>query len=106
MPPLEAKEWGADSVQQWEIVKDEYRASLGQINLYRLNLWRWDGAPMNPLYRVDSKPRMNPTPGGNGNVDEIKKTIRSSNAGSRVITRMVKGAGEEVDVDPGRQAWI
>ncbi|KAF8441845.1 chaperone for protein-folding within the ER, fungal-domain-containing protein, partial [Terfezia claveryi] len=47
--------------KQWEITEDGYRTELGQINPYRLNLWRWDGAPANPLYRVDSKPRMNPT---------------------------------------------
>jgi len=100
-------------MQQWEIVEDGYRVSLGQINPYRLNLWRWDGAPANPLYRVDSKPRMNPTTSeagsGGGNADGIKKTIRGSGTGSRVMERMVERAGKkmgEVDAGLEKEVWI
>ena len=113
-PPAGAKKWGAGELifmQQWEIVEDGYRASLGQTNPYRLNLWRWDGAPVNPLYRVDSKPRMNPTTSGagaGGNANEVKKTIRGSGAGSRVMERMIERVEQkmgEVDVDLGEEVW-
>ncbi|EPS39049.1 hypothetical protein H072_7183 [Dactylellina haptotyla CBS 200.50] len=41
--------------RSWEIVLDDYR---GQ---YRLNLFKFDGAPMNPLYLTYNPPQMLPT---------------------------------------------
>ncbi|KAK6531617.1 Reversal of tor2 lethality [Orbilia ellipsospora] len=41
--------------KSWEIVLDAYR---GQ---YRLNLFRFDGSPMNPLYLTYNPPQMLPT---------------------------------------------
>lgn len=99
-------------MQQWEITEDGYRAELEQISPYRLNLWRWDGAPANPLYRVDSKPRMNPTTseaGGKGNAAEIKKTVHSSGTENRVMERMVERAWKKLDVvdaASGKESWI
>ncbi|KAF8416165.1 chaperone for protein-folding within the ER, fungal-domain-containing protein [Tirmania nivea] len=98
--------------KQWEVVEDEYRALLGQANPYRLNLWRWDGTSANPLYRVDSKPRMNPITseaGVNGNAGEIKKTVHGSSTGSRAMKRTVGREGKkmgEVDADPGGNVGI
>ncbi|KAF3079157.1 Reversal of tor2 lethality [Orbilia oligospora] len=41
--------------RSWDIVKDDYR---GQ---FRLNLYKFDGAPMNPLYLTYKPPQMLPT---------------------------------------------
>ncbi|KAK6337725.1 Reversal of tor2 lethality [Orbilia brochopaga] len=41
--------------RSWDIVLDDYR---GQ---YRLNLYKFDGAPMNPLYLTYKPPQMLPT---------------------------------------------
>lgn len=99
-------------MQQWEIVEDGYRRSLGQTNSYRLNLRSLDGASANPLYRVDSKPRMNPAISGIGggiNAGEHKNIIRGLSTKSRVMERIVERMGEkmgEVDADLGKEVWV
>ncbi|KAI5779438.1 chaperone for protein-folding within the ER, fungal-domain-containing protein [Peziza echinospora] len=56
-------------VKRWEVVEDQYRKTINGKTQMRLNMWGFDGAPINPLYLASKDPVMNPT----GRLDAFKK---------------------------------
>lgn len=63
--------------QKYEVTTDKYH------NVQRLNLYQWDGTPMNPMYMVYSPPQMLPT----STLNPLMTSIAGSQAASKLKRR-------------------
>jgi len=83
--------------KRWEIVVDEYRG------MHRLNLYKFDGAPMNPMYLAYSPPQMLPTQTLNPTTRAPKATGASKLRVKRALPSNLKKA-EKINAD--KWWWI
>ncbi|KAG0132609.1 chaperone for protein-folding within the ER, fungal-domain-containing protein [Tuber indicum] len=83
--------------KRWEIFVDEYRG------MHRLNLYKFDGAPMNPMYLAYRPPQMLPTQTLNPTVSAPKATRASKLKVKRALPSNLKKA-ENINAD--RWWWI
>lgn len=84
--------------KSWEIVLDEYRG------MHRLNLFKFDGSPMNPLYLAYRPPQMLPTQTLNPTSSGTPKATGASKMKlKRSLPPNLKSA-EHIDTD--RWWWI
>ena len=68
-------------VQRYEVLTDPYH------NIPRLNLYKFDGSPMMPLYLAYSPPEMLPT-------QTLNPTTVSSSAGAKATTKFKRSTDE------------
>lgn len=59
---------------KYEVVRDLYNGRM------RLNLWQWDGTPMNPMWLAYSPPQMLPTVTLNPTTSATRKAARDATA--------------------------
>ncbi|PWW74031.1 hypothetical protein C7212DRAFT_284053 [Tuber magnatum] len=83
--------------KKWEVVVDEYRG------VHRLNLYKFDGAPMNPMYLAYRPPQMLPTQTLNPTESAPKATGASKLKVKRTLPSNLKNV-ESINVD--RWWWI
>lgn len=108
-PPKGARRLTQGTVQRYEVGKDLYH------NVQRLNLFKFDGSPMNPMYLAYRPPQMLPTETlhpatatGSGGAkstgkSKVKRSLGADNAEAFSEKILFKGS-EPIDAD--RWWWI